>query len=765
MLGIWLSGSNTRRAECAAEHEQASDIRGPAPAPAEEDARGAVVAAAAFRSINRVAPRCTTCGLFHHSPLAFGMLRAQLVQASVEGATIGRRRRLQRCCGGAADAQQGQDEQLEEESGPGGAARREQRVESQSTIDTPPPSLPSPLVIPLPPYEYASPFIGPGRHSQPRMAMAKAGRGKDITSHALQKEENSRFDRVECQRKAGEARDGVYKSVVANAGLLTTTASAVTQREATAAARRHTMNQDLVRVGTAFARIVAQSQIGARHGFEHALMAHEAKNECEPGRVGACFIHPARSPTDPAESPPGRPAFSCTPQQVAGALNPATPTLNDDKTTSPSFGEMQANTRRAELAITRRQVLSDAQAVDEKSRSVLQAAAKTRKRTVTRRRNQDAPKGETVTTASTGLALAKEVAESETASLMTDADGDVLPSHAKPRHQPATPAASDSKAAKVNHAPTSKNVRLRMWDMAGGIHEQRKLRPTSAAAELWSGPAKNPADILSPGNHWNFRFPNKHKLTSSSLIGAPEYQRVQRSTTTVPAQGHGADRLEEGKQAAPRMGVSTTWWPGSLFGMPPPRAADETQVLHRPEDFELSISVGRNGTEAEKPESKSGIDSVGRMVWAGVDGEKVSPRKFHQKRSDITSRRQVRNGFGISKETRPSTASGTGPDPLQENRTKRGEKTFQEKRRLQKMQAEAITAAAIQPRITTPLMVLPPRHTALPMHRPTENNWAFQTIYIPKVMRAWGKGNVSKIIRQVDYVRERPTFGPHANSN
>ena len=113
MLGIWLSGSNTRRAECAAEHEQASDIIGPAPAPAEEDARGAVVAAAAFRSINRVAPRCTTCGLFHHSPLSFGMLRAQLVQASVEGATIGRRRRLQRCCGGAADAQQGQDEQLE----------------------------------------------------------------------------------------------------------------------------------------------------------------------------------------------------------------------------------------------------------------------------------------------------------------------------------------------------------------------------------------------------------------------------------------------------------------------------------------------------------------------------------------------------------------------------------------------------------------------------------------------------------------------------
>ena len=595
--------------------------------------------------------------------------------------------------------------------------------------------------------------------------MAKAGRGKEITSHALQKEENSRFDRVECQRKAGEARDGVYKSVVANAGLLTTTASAVTQREAMAASRRHTMNKDLVRVGTAFARIVAESQIGARHGFEHALKTHEAKNEREQDRVGACLIQPARSPKDNAESPPGRPAFSCTSPQVAGAPNLTATKLIEAKCTKTKLGEMQANTRSAESAMIRRQVLSDAQAVDEKSRSVLQAAAKTRKRTAKRRRNQGAPKGETDTTASTGLALAKEVAESETASLMTDADGDVLPSHAKPRHQPATPAASDSKAAKVNHAPTSKNVRLRMWDMAGGIHEQRKLRPTSAAAELWSGPAKNPADILSPGNHWNFRFPNKHKLTSSSLIGAPEYQRVQRSTTTVPAQGHGADQLEEGKQAAPRMGVSTTWWPGSLFGMPPPRAADETQVLHRPEDFELSISVGRNGTEAEKPESKSGIDSVGRMVWAGVDGEKVSPRKFHQKRSDITSRRQVRNGFGISKETRPSTASGTGPDPLQENRTKRGEKTFQEKRRLQKMQAEAITAAAIQPRITTPLMVLPPRHTALPMHRPTENNWAFQTIYIPKVMRAWGKGNVSKIIRQVDYVRERPTFGPHANSN
>jgi hypothetical protein len=33
-------------------------------------------------------------------------------------------------------------------------------------------------------------------------------------------------------------------------------------------------------------------------------------------------------------------------------------------------------------------------------------------------------------------------------------------------------------------------------------------------------------------------------------------------------------------------------------------------------------------------------------------------------------------------------------------------------------------------------------HSALPMHRPTGGDWAFQTLYVPRTLTKWKAGNV-----------------------
>ena len=198
----------------------------------------------------------------------------------------------------------------------------------------------------------------------------------------------------------------------------------------------------------------------------------------------------------------------------------------------------------------------------------------------------------------------------------------------------------------------------------------------------------------------------------------------------------------------------------AISGISRTRTCNVNQAAAQQDATVMSFSIGNHGTEdASGGYHKIGsTNSVGRMVWEGLDGERVSPRHFHRKRSDLTSRRQVRMGYGINQEKMADLNSAPLPPPVQ------GVKTLQAKRMKQKKYAEDIAAATQLQRPRTPVD-LPPKHSALPMNRPTESNWAFQTIYLPKTVAHWNPGNVSKIIRKIDYPKERPTFGAHFNSN
>jgi len=176
----------------------------------------------------------------------------------------------------------------------------------------------------------------------------------------------------------------------------------------------------------------------------------------------------------------------------------------------------------------------------------------------------------------------------------------------------------------------------------------------------------------------------------------------------------------------------------------------------------LSISVGKDigdGAVQEKDGQTGHSSDSLRMVWEGLDGERISPRhSYHRKRTDLTSRRQVRNGYGI-KNPRDVLATES---PSQQTLVK-GLKTLQEKRLKQKKYAEEIAAAATLER--QDINGFFPSHSALPMNRPSENNWAFQTLYMPKTVSHYNPGNISKVIRNMDYQKERPTFGAHSASN
>ena len=147
------------------------------------------------------------------------------------------------------------------------------------------------------------------------------------------------------------------------------------------------------------------------------------------------------------------------------------------------------------------------------------------------------------------------------------------------------------------------------------------------------------------------------------------------------------------------------------------------------------------------------------MMWEGLDAEQISPRRlYHRKRTDLTSRRQVRNGYGIKKADEVLTSTSP-PQPAKI----RGLKTAQEKQLRHKQYAEEIAAATLLQRPKTPSFF--PSHSALPLNRPSEANWAFQTLYMPRTVAHFNPGNVSKIIRSIDYKKERPTFGAHFASN
>ena len=166
----------------------------------------------------------------------------------------------------------------------------------------------------------------------------------------------------------------------------------------------------------------------------------------------------------------------------------------------------------------------------------------------------------------------------------------------------------------------------------------------------------------------------------------------------------------------------------------------------------MSISVGKEEGAADGLSPTTGfdvsVDSVGRMIFSEIEGEEINPQSHHRKRTDLTSRRQMRNGHGLHVQSPPKIL---------------GIKTLEDKHRKQKEYADEIAAATRLMRPQTPAML--PNHSALPLNRPSDNNWAYQTIYMPRVAAHWNPGNVSKIIRNIDYEKERPTWGPHANSN
>jgi len=183
----------------------------------------------------------------------------------------------------------------------------------------------------------------------------------------------------------------------------------------------------------------------------------------------------------------------------------------------------------------------------------------------------------------------------------------------------------------------------------------------------------------------------------------------------------------------------------------------------------MSVSVGNDGRGQPIKDGRGqqtvggapGITSVGGMIWEGLDGESVSPRHFHRKRSDLTSRGQVRMGYGMRNKQSALAAAATAAPEAPPRML--GQKTLHAKRAAQKKYADDIMAATALRRPQTPQEM--PTHSAMPMNRPKENNWAFQTIFLPQQRSHWNPGNVSKVTRNIDYVRERPTFGPHFSSN
>jgi hypothetical protein len=177
----------------------------------------------------------------------------------------------------------------------------------------------------------------------------------------------------------------------------------------------------------------------------------------------------------------------------------------------------------------------------------------------------------------------------------------------------------------------------------------------------------------------------------------------------------------------------------------------------------MSISVGMG--EAEQGtfvdgHVKGSTDGIGRMMWEGMDGERISPRaSFHRKRTDLTSRGQKRMGYGLNPMEIDYSVK------LQQSPVL-GLKTLQAKLLKHKQYAESIASATdLQRPKSGGLGLGMPKHSALPLCRPSENNWAYQTLYLPKTAVHYHPGNVSKIIRNIDYQKERPTFGPHFASN
>ena len=238
----------------------------------------------------------------------------------------------------------------------------------------------------------------------------------------------------------------------------------------------------------------------------------------------------------------------------------------------------------------------------------------------------------------------------------------------------------------------------------------------------------------------------------AKTLGATHSEKQGQRSTAVGVRI--AEAEASGKRNPPQRGGSAR--PKDERG----RAENETVPQH---GTAMSISVGMEEGEQGKfvdGHVKGSTDGTGRMVWEGMDGERISPRaSYHRKRTDLTSRGQKRMGYGFNPMEIDYSVKPQQSPVL-------GLKTLQAKRLKHKQYAESIASVTdLQRPKSGGLGLGMPKHSALPLCRPSENNWAYQTLYLPKTAVHYHPGNVSKIIRNIDYQNERPTFGPHFASN
>ena len=321
-------------------------------------------------------------------------------------------------------------------------------------------------------------------------------------------------------------------------------------------------------------------------------------------------------------------------------------------------------------------------------------------------------------------------------------------------------------AAPVLTSPT-RDTEAHTGKMLGG-NSVGSLRYPSGAPETAPHRGEMREDVYAVGSHWNYRFKNKHKHTAAREYGSPMRPKSAYPDLSPSIAKENLEAISEKPSAREnkKETANVTWGvnPKSHRRAQSPVASARSKESapnksSAQEATGMSVSVGKDGSGDENAggEPVGSASDNGHIVWEGLDGESISPRQYHRKRTDLTSRGQVRMGYGIY--NKQSVLPLKSPAPSHAY----GLKTLQEKRMKQKQFVEDIAAATQLQRPKTPAYM--PANSALPMNRPSENNWAFQTIYLPKQLASWNPGNVSKVIRNIEYGRERPTFGPHFNSN
>lgn len=129
---------------------------------------------------------------------------------------------------------------------------------------------------------------------------------------------------------------------------------------------------------------------------------------------------------------------------------------------------------------------------------------------------------------------------------------------------------------------------------------------------------------------------------------------------------------------------------------------------------------------------------------------------YHRKRTDITSKRQTRAGFGKKKGWEDEIRK-----PVQQERVL-GLDDLADKRKRQSELARGIAEAAARPPQEVPIR-FEPQHSAIAVKRGVGEDWGFTQVYLPAAFARWAPGN--KDPPYVNHVRDRPSWGVHGYSN